>query len=42
MVVVYVALIIAERRTYKEVPNLLKEKVAQELTALDLAHLIVE
>lgn len=42
MVAVYVALIIAGRRTYKQVPAPLKAKVAEELIALDLADLIVE
>lgn len=42
MVAVYVALIVAGRRTYKQVPASLKDKVADELVALDLADLIVE
>ena len=42
MVAVYIALIIADLRTYKQVPVNLKQQVATELTALDLAHLIVE
>ncbi|MBR2724066.1 MAG: hypothetical protein IKB72_01305 [Ruminococcus sp.] len=42
MVAVYVALIIAGRRTYAQVPATLKAKVAEELTALDLADLIVD
>lgn len=42
MVAVYVALIIAGRRTFKQVPAPLKEKVADELRALDLEYLIVE
>lgn len=42
MVAVYVALIIAGRRTYAQVPATLKAKVSEELTALDLADLIVD
>lgn len=42
MVAVYVALIVAGRRTYAQVPATLKTKVAEELTALDLADLIVD
>lgn len=42
MVAVYVALIIAGRRTYKQVPVTLKEQVREELYALDLAHLVEE
>lgn len=42
MVAVYVALIIAGRRTYKQVPSPLKAKVADELRALDLEDLITE
>lgn len=42
MVAVYVALVIAGRRTYKQVPATLKLKVADELIALDLEDLIVE
>lgn len=42
MVAVYVALIVAGRRTYKQVPTILKGKVAEELKALDLEYLIVE
>lgn len=42
MVAVYVALIVAGRRTYAQVPAPLKAKVAEELTALDLADLIVD
>ena len=42
MVAVYVALIIAGRRTYKQVPNTLKPQVAEELKALDLEALITE
>ena len=41
MVAVYVALIVAGRRTYAQVPATLKTKVAEELTALDLANLIL-
>ena len=42
MVAVYVALIVAGRRTYAQVPATLKAKVAEELTALDLANLILK
>ena len=42
MVAVYVALIVAGRRTYAQVPATLKSKVAEELTALDLADPIVD
>ena len=42
MVAVYVALIVAGRRTYKQVPNTLKPQVAEELKALDLEALITE
>lgn len=39
MVIVYVALIIAGRKTYSEVPSILKEAVKEELIALDLEEL---
>jgi hypothetical protein len=39
MVVVYVALIIAGRKTYSQVPAILKDAVKAELEALDLAEL---
>lgn len=42
MVVVYVALIVAGRKTYAEVPAVLKEKVKAELIALDLGDLVTE
>lgn len=42
MVVVYVALIVAGRKTYAEVPDILKEKVKAELEALDLGDLVIE
>lgn len=42
MVVVYVALIVAGRKTYAEVPSTLKEKVKIELEALDLSDLVIE
>lgn len=42
MVVVYVALIVAGRKTYAEVPDILKEKVKIELEALDLGDLVIE
>jgi len=42
MVAVYVALIIAKRRKFAEVSELLQTKVAEELTALDLSYLINE
>jgi hypothetical protein len=40
MVIVYVALIIAGRKTYAQVPAILKEAVKEELIALDLAELV--
>jgi hypothetical protein len=39
MVVVYAALIIAGRKTYSQVPAILKDAVKAELEALDLAEL---
>lgn len=39
MVVVYVALIVAGRKTFVYVPAILKEKVKAELIALDLDDL---
>jgi len=39
MVIVYVALIIAGRKTYSQVPAILKDAVKSELEALDLAEL---
>ena len=39
MVIVYVALIIAGRKTYAQVPAILKEAVKEELIALDLEEL---
>jgi len=42
MVVVYVALIVAGRKTYTQVPAILKEAVKAELIALDLEELTVE
>lgn len=39
MVVVYVALIITGRKTYTQVPAILKDAVKAELIALDLAEL---
>ena len=39
MVVVYVALIVAGRKTYAQVPAILKDAVKAELVALDLAEL---
>lgn len=42
MVVVYVALIVAGRKTYAQVPAILKEAVKAELIALDLEELTVE
>lgn len=42
MVVVYVALIIAGRKTFAEVPAILKDKVKAELIALDLSDLVTE
>ena len=39
MVVVYVALIVAGRKTYAQVPSILKDAVKAELEALDLAEL---
>ena len=37
--VVYVALIVAGRKTFADVPAVLKEKVKAELIALDLGEL---
>lgn len=42
MVVVYVALIIAGRKTFAEVPAVLKDKVKAELIALELGDLVTE
>ena len=42
MVVVYVALIIAGRKKYSQVPEILKEAVAIELVALDLEELTLD
>lgn len=42
MVVVYVALIVAGRKTFADVPAVLKEKVKTELIALDLGELVAE
>lgn len=42
MVVVYVALIIAGRKTFAQVPSILKDKVKAELIALDLGDLVTE
>ena len=42
MVVVYVALIVAGRKTFAQVPSILKEKVKTELEALDLGDLVIE
>ena len=42
MVIVYVALIIAGRKTYAQVPAVLKEAVKEELIALDLEELVIE
>ena len=39
MVTVYVALIIAGRKTFEQVPTILKDKVKVELIALDLGDL---
>lgn len=39
MVTVYVALIIAGRKTFEQVPAILKDKVKAELIALDLGDL---
>ena len=39
MVTVYVALIIAGRKTFDQVPAILKDKVKAELIALDLGDL---
>lgn len=39
MVIVYVALIIAGRKTYAQVPAILKDAVKAELEALDLGEL---
>lgn len=42
MVVVYVALIVAGRKTFAQVPSILKDKVKAELIALDLGDLAIE
>lgn len=42
MVVVYVALIIAGRKTFAQVPSILKDKVKAELIALELGDLVTE
>ena len=42
MVIVYVALIIAGRKKYSQVPEILKVAVAEELVALDLEELPLE
>lgn len=42
MVVIYVALIVAGRKTYAQVPAILKEAVKAELIALDLEELTLE
>lgn len=42
MVIVYVALIIAGRKKYSQVPEILKVAVAEELVALDLEELTLE
>ena len=42
MIIVYVALIIAGRKTYAQVPAILKEAVKEELIALDLEELVIE
>ena len=39
MVVVYVALIVAGRKKFADVPAILKEKVKSELIALELGEL---
>ena len=42
MAVIYVALIIKGKRTYKDVPAVIKPKVKQMLIDLDLEEFIVE
>ena len=42
MVVVYVALIVAGRKTYSQVPAILKDAVKAELIALDLEELVID
>jgi len=42
MVTVYVALIVAGRKTFADVPAILKEKVRSELIALDLGDLATD
>ena len=42
MAVIYVALIIKGKRTYKDVPDVIKPKVKQMLSDLDLEEFIVE
>ncbi|CAM3774394.1 CD1375 family protein [Alkalicoccus chagannorensis] len=42
MATIYTTLIVREAKTYDEVPNVLKEEVADELRALGLEKLITE
>ena len=42
MVVVYVALIVAGRKTYSQVPAILKDAVKAELIALDSEALVID
>lgn len=42
MAVIYVTLIIKGKRTFKQVPSILKEQVRQLLIDLELEHLITE
>lgn len=42
MAVIYATLIIKGRKTFAQVPKILKEKVKERLTDLDMAELAVE
>ncbi len=42
MVYVYVTLIVAGRRTFKQVPTTVKEEVKNELIAMELSKLVEE
>lgn len=42
LAVIYVNLIIAEKRTFKQVPKFLKPKVRELLIAMELEELIIE
>ena len=42
MDVIYATLIIKGKKTYKQVPEILKKKVADILIALDMEELVIE